>query len=942
MAKSAERAMGEQSAPYGLHQREGRYHMAASDTKSELLRHLDSATRSLDPSNLAPFTTAHIAAGVSISRNLASQYLNELVRDGLIIKINTRPVIFMHRRGVERYLQTTLDRCEFESVKDLMSVIGFGGHRDFDSAIGYDLSLATCVEQLKSAISYPPHGLPVLLVGEPGTGKALLSRLMFAYGVNVDAFPAGAKYVAVDCSRYADDDARFRHDLLGVQGLAGYLNETAGGLLYLSNFDRLSRASRDHVMERLHHGSEKALHGTMATRPVHIVLSTSLSAEDPVTRQITHRVPLVASVPALRDRTVEERTDLAMHFLRMEGRCVAADVAISRGALRTLVEASFEDNVDGLRACITNCCAGAYLNRTDERLVIRSYNLPAQVLGATAVQEDDDELVSGDKRISPGAASRSLRFFQAILDAFRAYRDGNSDFDDFFQSACSQLREYQDYLNFESRVTNPRLAAYEQVLNPVFEQVGSAYGIELSRKSCHALAQTLCIQLWGEAGVARWRTANAADIQALLMTLTRYSRTATVIVEQIGAEVTNALGVKLDDLSQALLLIEMKDVCDTAREGRGNVGIILAHGYSTATSIADAANRILRRRVFDAIDMAYDEQLSDVTGQLSRLLERYAYAQTVAVLVDMGSLSEVDKAIHGLANGDLYIVNNVSTGLALEVGSALISGDDLSEVLDRSIEAVTPAYRIIRGAHGYDAIAFCSENGQDAADRIRRLVAASLPDEMAVRLVTTDFADLVRNGCGATVFGSYRVRAIMGTMDPGISDVPFVGIEDILANGSSEALDRALMNELGPEGIAQFHRDLLKNVTLRNVVESITILNPERLYAEADHALAHLQERMGRRIEQRKVIGIYVHLCGLIERLVTKNFVEAHPDEDFAAEHPDFVAWFRESFRDLSQRYKVEVPTSEIAYVYDFIFGNAAAKPPAGGEGTWDDVLADE
>ena len=85
-----------------------------------------------------------------------------------------------------------------------------------------------------------------------------------------------------------------------------------------------------------------------------------------------------------------------------------------------------------------------------------------------------------------------------------------------------------------------------------------------------------------------------------------------------------------------------------------------------------------------------------------------------------------------------------------------------------------------------------------------------------------------------------------------------------------------------------------------------------------------------------------MHLCGLIERLVTKNFVEAHPDEDFAAEHPDFVAWFRESFRDLSQRYKVEVPTSEIAYVYDFIFGNAAAKPPADGEGAWDDVLADE
>ena len=51
-----------------------------------------------------------------VSRNLASQYLNELVRDGLIVKVNARPVLFLHRRGLERYLQTTLDRSEYASM----------------------------------------------------------------------------------------------------------------------------------------------------------------------------------------------------------------------------------------------------------------------------------------------------------------------------------------------------------------------------------------------------------------------------------------------------------------------------------------------------------------------------------------------------------------------------------------------------------------------------------------------------------------------------------------------------------------------------------------------------------------------------------------------------------------------------------------------------------
>lgn len=915
--------------------------MTAQGTKLEILRHLDAITRKLNASKLAPFTTTRIAADVNVSRNLASQYLNDFVREGLAIKIDTRPVLFLHKRGAERYLQTKLDRSEYASVGELLSTAGLSSCRDFDNAIGFDLSLATCIDQLRSAMRYPPHGLPVLLVGEPGTGKAMLSRLMFDYGVNSGTLPAGAKYVSVDCSRYGADDARFRHDLLGAKGLAGYLEEAAGGIVYLADIDRLSRTSRDLVLARLR--STAASTSDPMVRPARLVLSTSLATDDPITRQITHLVPLIAHVPALKNRTMDERSDLVMHFLRAEGRRVAADVAISRGALRTLVEASFEDNVDGLRTCITNCSAGAYLNRSDERLVIRSYNLPASVLGLTSAQEDDDKLVSSDRRVSHGATSRVSRYAQVVLDSFHAYRDGHSTFDEFFDAALVAIREYQDYLNFENHLVNPRLAAYEQVLNPLFETINTTYGIELSRKSCHAFAQSLTLQLWGNAGLSRWRMANAADLQAMLAALTHSSQTATVITEQIKGETVNALGVELDALTHALLFFEVSQASDQAQMGRENVGIILAHGYSTATSIADAANRILRRHVFDAIDMAYDQEFSDIMGQLSRLLERYAYAPTVAILVDMGSLSDVDTAISGVVSGDLYIVNNVSTGLALEVGSALATHGNLDEALEGATALLAPSWRVVRGNHGYDAVVFCSENGPETADRIRQLVSSSLPGDLTVRLVTTDYQDLVRNGEQAAVFGSYQVRAIMGTLDPGVSGAPYVDLGEVIANGFSEVLDKLFVGSLGPEGIARFHRELIKNVTLRNVMESITILNPERLYVEADRGLSRLQELLGQRIEQRKVIGIYVHICGLIERLVTKNFVETHPTgKVFATEHPEFVAWFRESFRHLCQRYKVEIPVSEIAFVHDFIFGNHLAPTPDSSRVGEVDALADE
>lgn len=286
----------------------------------------------------------------------------------------------------------------------------------------------------------------------------------------------------------------------------------------------------------------------------------------------------------------------------------------------------------------------------------------------------------------------------------------------------------------------------------------------------------------------------------------------------------------------------------------------------------------------------------------------------------MGSLEKINDAVSGLTACDIHIVNNVSTGPALEVGSALIAHADLSGVLDRAGEVCAPGYSIVRGSRENDAVAFCSESGIDAADKIRGIVQNSLPGRSNVQLVTCDYSMLAQKGDAAPLFDGYRIRAIVGTMDPGVASVPFVGLEDILYQGSSDALDRALFPLVDPEGVAEFHSNLLRNLTLKSVIESITILNPEMLYIEADRAVKRLAELSGEEIDARRRIGVYVHLCGLIERLVTKNFVDEAPDTDaFERDHADFIEWFREAFADMTRRYRVEIPVSEISYVHHML-----------------------
>ena len=145
--------------------------MAGVETKGEILSYLDKVTREIDPPKTESFTTTAVASACHVSRNLASQYLNELVREGPAIKVGSRPVLFLHRRDLERYLQAKLEKNEYSSMSELLMLAGRRASRDFEQAIGSDLSLGQCVEQLKSAMQYPPHGIPVLLVGDHGTGR---------------------------------------------------------------------------------------------------------------------------------------------------------------------------------------------------------------------------------------------------------------------------------------------------------------------------------------------------------------------------------------------------------------------------------------------------------------------------------------------------------------------------------------------------------------------------------------------------------------------------------------------------------------------------------------------------------------------------------------------------------------------------------------------------
>ncbi|SUH11308.1 transcriptional regulator [Salmonella enterica subsp. enterica] len=233
--------------------------------KDALLAFLMNQTDFFDPENVSEvFTARYLAQRFNMQRNTASHYLNQLVAQGVLCKINTRPVYFLHKQAFSQQF-FTLSRNEYASVAELLA----HGEQEcapddhFSLLIGHNESLKRPIEQLKTALFYPDGGLPLLMTGESGTGKSYLAQLMHEYAIAQALLSPDAPFISFNCAQYASNPELLAANLFGyVKGAftgaqsdrPGAFEAADGGMLFLDEVHRLSAEGQEKLFTWLDRG----------------------------------------------------------------------------------------------------------------------------------------------------------------------------------------------------------------------------------------------------------------------------------------------------------------------------------------------------------------------------------------------------------------------------------------------------------------------------------------------------------------------------------------------------------------------------------------------------------------------------------------------------------------------------------------------------------------
>lgn len=876
-----------------------------------------------------------ISEQLELSRNMVSQYLNELFSDGLLIKINTRPVVFYDVKTVEDQYDIHVNEKVYKSIQEFKNTLNPKVPKDFEKLIGWNESLQSVVNQCKATISYPPNGLPLLLYGATGTGKSFMAQLMYEYAINHQLIEHDKKFLILNCSEYANNPELLTANLFGHKKGAytgadndnpGLIKLAEGGVLFLDEVHCL----KAECQEKLFLFMDKGIYHMVGDNEkwynsnVRLIFATTEKPEEVLLKTLLRRIPMIVTVMSLEERGMQERLQLIYSIFKNEELRTRKTIYISTQVYQILLNFIFIGNVGELKNAIQASCVSALFESKPEcmELEIRTYNLPEKLMLSQDNQKkikniEQQKMICIHELQKLVYQERSIiKFHEGVLKNFENYQDIES----FYNNCFKQIDEYHEMLVIKKK-NSIRQDYIQGIVKNIFEMLSNHYGIKYVNNDIIAISSYISDCISNNFELSNWKETHKKEIQDLNKLLNCELFREYAIAKEIEENLNLNLDMTFDSMLVIVLVLNVKRL-NRVQDLNKRIGIILSHGFSTASSIADAVNKLLGRYIFDAIDMQVHVSSQEITEQLNRYLSKIGNYEELFLLVDMGSLEEIHKGVRN-QNANIGIMNNVTTKLALEIGNGMIQGLPMLEIFSSVQEHNVYSYQIIEHLRKEKVILCSCASGIGTADKLKTILKDSLPHSLPIKVLTYDYNTLLEKQMHDSFFENYEVICIVGTLNPNIDGIRFIPIEDLIINDTLDELNVYFKDYINEEEMKTFKQNILHNFSLSNIMNNLTILNPNKLLEHVADAIDKLQSMMNISFTNNTCFGLYVHICCLIERLVTNRSINIYTDEEnFEQQQAEFIKYVKLSFSVVETYYSVEIPVEEIGYIYNYVKNN--------------------
>ncbi|SHK71804.1 Transcriptional regulator containing an AAA-type ATPase domain and a DNA-binding domain [Clostridium cavendishii DSM 21758] len=874
-------------------------------------------------------TAIEISEILKLQRNVISHYLNELAREGLAYKTNTRPVYFL-----DINIKKKKDGQEVKSSND-----------PFTKLIGYNGSLKEQVEQCKAAAVYPITGLPITLTGNSGVGKSFIANLIYEYAVEKGCIEKDAPFVTFNCADYANNPELLSANLFGYKKGAftgaekdtiGIIEEANGGYLFLDEVHRLSPEGQEKLFLFLDKGEFRRIGETGSWRKskVRFIFATTEDLDKVLLDTFRRRIPIFVEIPSLEKRRINERVHMVHSFYLNEAKKIDKDLVISKNVINTLLSIKGNGNIGLLKNIIIASCANAYRNQlNNEVLEIDINDFPNKIKGSFQIKQNfysENMTISKNhiieefpKLISTDENSIIKEEFKNITKLIQQFNTATIDNDKFKKLSTASMNKVLNDLSFNKTYIETDIVTYQLVFKIVenaLSYIQQNYGIKYYGNTSKLLTYSVIMLK----NISITETIRNFDFKYYEKILKKKLSKSYVIAKKMDSLIQNSLDYNCGELLIGYLtifvnsfLLNIKTNCNA---------FIVAHGFSTASSIASVANTCYEEFIFEAFDMPLDVTTATVVKSIKQYLANLNTDKGTILLVDMGSLNEIYTELKNVITGDVGIINNISTQMALDVANRILNDEPVEEIVKKCAENNKTEYRYYEDPKKKSAIIVTCISGLGTAEKLREIMTKCVGDA-EIEVIAHDYNSLVNDIQNNMLLKSHDVKLIITTTPLVANGIPVIELQNIINENGEEAIAEALQGVVKRKRLEDIKDDIIKFFSLQNILNQLTILNPNKIIDEVSKIISNFEYALNIKFESNLKLALTIHTSILIERLVLRDAVTSHPNEEnFIKCHSDFIELSKEIFSEILKEYRVEIPIAEIVIIYEIISSRVKIK----------------
>ncbi|GMA08181.1 transcriptional antiterminator [Tetragenococcus halophilus subsp. flandriensis] len=879
------------------------------------------------------FSTEEIMNKMNLGRTQVSRTLNQLVSDNILFKINTRPVLFSLKEFFAKKYQLEI-ASEYESIEIFKTKLNsISSEKVFEKVIGYNSGLAEAVEQLKTAIFYPNNGLPVLLMGETGVGKSYFAQIMDEYMVREGVLLENSPFFTLNCAQYANNPELLSGILFGYTKGAftgadedhkGLLEAADKGVLFLDEVHRLNDEGQEKLFNFMDKKNFSRIGETKERQSkVRLVFATTESTES-FLPTFLRRIPIQIYIPSVAERSLFEKRQLIEYLFKKESQDIKRTIEVTPRVMDILLQTTFSGNIGEMENVIKYACGSAIAHSNESRQVeIKIKDLPQKIYASfdspvDLASTEEENLVFSDQinfSVTPSTTGELQKFVQHLVWLYQDYQKETGY--TVKHQLHQQTVKFMDDVIFREKQRNQ--AALEKFISTVMQEIFREIDSHTKFQYDGNLVLLLSYYIY-HYSLKGINLTDLFDSEFTAFVQNNYQTELNQIIPLLP-EIEKRLDVSFTKADQLLFALFFSTLNYEVKSNEINA-IMIAHGYATASSIANVCNRMLGGAVFTSIDMPVESTIFDISEKVLRYLEEYSVKQGLLVLVDMGSLNMIYEQLKQNINQPILFIDQLSTPLALEVGNLIQQDHSLNEIAESMKEVVVPNIQLYYPKKSKKkAIVTTCFSGLGVAIQIQKLLYDCLGGILEVDILPIEFAELQTNGLSEAFLSQYDVLSVIGTNDVHIPEMKFVYLENIISGNGDTQLKEIFENLLSETEIREVNDRLVKNFSLIRVLESLTILDTKRIMEVIENCIQDLERRLTLRLSNARKVAIYVHVACMVERLIRHAEITDFPNlEQFAFEHEKEIRVIQDIFSVLEPVYSVTIPLEETCYIYNILY----------------------